>query len=85
MEKGAGLGMWCAVKVASDDGCSLWLTGADAQGVRSVDEFKNAAIFWRREHAQAAIQLFLSRDGQTASQLTIVDIAQNIFRESENP
>jgi hypothetical protein len=77
--------MWCAVKVASDDGRSLWLTGADAQGVRSVDEFKCAAIFWRREHAQAAIQIFLSRDGQSSSQVTIVDISQDIFRESEDP
>jgi hypothetical protein len=73
--------MWCAIQVALDDDRSLWLTDADSRGVRSVDEFKNAAIFWRREHAQAAIDLFCRRNGEKARQLAIVEVGQEIWSE----
>jgi hypothetical protein len=73
--------MWCAIQVASDDGRSLWLTDADSRGVRSVGEFKNAAIFWRNEHAQAAIDLFLRRNGENGPHLAIVEIGREILSE----
>jgi hypothetical protein len=73
--------MWCANQVASDDGQSLWLTDADSKGVRSVDEFKKAAIFWRSEHAQAALDLFLRRQGANAPHLAIVEIDHEILGE----
>jgi hypothetical protein len=74
--------MWCAVRVACDDGQTLWLAEADSEGVRSVvGDFKSAAIFWRRERAQVAINGFLRRDGQTAEHLMIVDLGDDFYNE----
>ena len=76
--------MWCAIQVSSEDGRSLWLTDANSRGIRSVDEFKKAAIFWRREHAQAAIDLFLRRQGANAPHLAIVEVEREILSEHSN-
>jgi hypothetical protein len=73
--------MWCAIRVNSSDGQALWLTDADSTGARSVDEFKKAAIFWRREHAQAALDLFSRRNPASASRLLIVEIGEDIFKQ----
>jgi hypothetical protein len=71
--------MWCAIEVLSDDGQSLWLTDTDGKGVRSLDDFANAAIFWRRAHAQAAIDLFLRRDRKETWQIRIVEVSQELL------
>jgi hypothetical protein len=75
--------MWCAVRVNSGDGQALWLTEAGSQGARSVaGDFKDAAIFWRRERAQVAIETFLARDGRTAQCCTIVGLGGDFFKRN---
>jgi hypothetical protein len=71
--------MWCAIRIASSDGRALWLTDANSQGVRTVGKFENTAIFWRREHAQVAVEAFLRRSRRKIDQLTIVDVAQELL------
>jgi hypothetical protein len=74
--------MWCAVRIASDNGQTLWLGEADSDGLRPVvGEFKSAAVFWRRERAQRAVEVFLSRDGQSAEHLTIVDLDIDFYNQ----
>jgi hypothetical protein len=67
--------MRCALRVASGDDQTLWLSEPDSQGVRAVvAEFKHAAHSRVVEHAQVAIDGFLRRDSQTAQHITIVDL-----------
>jgi hypothetical protein len=80
-KRGGLAGMWCAVRVESGDGQMHWLAEANGDGARSlVVKFENAAIFWRRERAQSAIDGFLKQDNKTAQSCSIVDLDGDFYK-----
>jgi hypothetical protein len=72
--------MWCAIQVTGDDGQPLWLSNPDLKGRRSVSSFEDGcAVFWRPEHAEAAIGSYMCQKGAKTSGICVVDVSDKIL------